>query len=339
MSQKISSHENIIIRYKNFLYNEINAFSSKFSGFSIKEIAVFSLIIFILNIFFLSNFSLSIDDEMYAVAPSSRWWISIGRWTVALLEKFIFKEPVIPYVPYFFFSICLAISYSLLIQSHKVNDNFIKYFSLPVLTAYPLWQLINGFDCMLPAISVGLLSVSFSSFLFSNNTFPTSIKKINFSFISMLIIQILCMAVAIGAYQAFILLYIAMCVGILLVNTLETKKSISDTVKGLAQIAIVSLFSLFVYFIIANLARYVTHTASSSYLSDFIDIQTITNAPIVFFESIFVEIFKYYAGNAGKFGTSFISSGIVIAFSFLTIIAQLWRKNLSGADRCPLCND
>lgn len=286
-----------------------------------KDFGVIAAIILFLNGFYLSNFSLSIDDELHALNHSYVQWISLGRWTLAALDRWVFPQPVLPVVPFLFFSLCLAASYLLLTLSHQIQQKYLRYFSLPVFILYPIWSFITGFDSTLPGISVGMLSVSLAGFLFSR-THRRSLSQKAAPFIVSILLQAGLLSLAIGAYQSFLLLFIAITSGILLINHLEKEETPRTLLFSLAQVAITCVLGLALYSAMNFMARWVTGIEQSPYLETYYVTRHIKEL-LHHFAS---EVAAFYSGNSSRFGASFYASGILVALSIFSVLKMTWKK-------------
>jgi hypothetical protein len=68
-----------------------------------KPLIIFIFLLHIItNIPNLSYFYISIDDEIFAFDNPYKAWISIDRWTSALVNIFLFTHPTIPFLPFLF---------------------------------------------------------------------------------------------------------------------------------------------------------------------------------------------------------------------------------------------
>jgi len=291
----------------------------------LRDFSVIIAMTLIFNVFYLSNFSISIDDEVHAIVPSYRHWLSIGRYTAAILDRFLFPQPVIPYTPYLFFSLCSALSYFFVIKAHNITKNYHKYFTLPVFVTYPLWQLITGFDSTLPAISVGLVSVTLAGLLFERTRYM-SVEKTFVPLLISMALQTVFIAIAIGAYQSFLLMYLTISFGIMLVKTIaDEKETLQIFFQSVVQISVVSVLSLFLYHFTGTFARWVANIPLSSYLNT-LYISSTSIRQLIF--SFFSYAYSYYSGDASKFGVNFPANEALMLLSALFITQHLWRKNV-----------
>ena len=309
------------VRSSIFAYDNI-------SSEDIREFFIVVAVVLALNLFYLANFSISIDDEIHAIMPSSVGWLSIGRWTTAIIEHFLFPRPVVPYSPYLFFSICLALSYSFLIRSHNLNNSNYKYLALPVFIVHPIWQFLTGFDATLPAIGVGLVLVTFSCLLFER-TRHMLVKKVYVPLFASVGLQSILLAAAIASYQSFLLMYLAVVFGILLIKVIDGEKETHSTlVQGFVQIAIVSVLGFLVYQYVGLFARWITNTSPSYYIERFyirLDLSSVSSI-IQFLSSYLNNMYLYYSGDASRFGVNFSAFAAVTVLSALFTFQRLWRE-------------
>ena len=83
-----------------------------------RELAILLAVGLVANLYFLSNFSPSIDDEFAALRGDPGVWLGQGRWTVYLIERFLFPQPAIPYAPYILLTVCQALAYVVVTRAH-----------------------------------------------------------------------------------------------------------------------------------------------------------------------------------------------------------------------------
>lgn len=294
--------------------------------FSIHEFVAFVVMALFLNLYPLSNFLLSIDDEFIAYDPYKKW-LTVGRWTAALIDRYVFPQPIIPYVPYAFFSICLALAYIFLIWAHNLPRDFRIYLAMLVFITYPIWQFIGSFDGILPAIGVGVVLVALSGLLLA----CTRKRWLGDAhFLTSIILQVVMVTVAIGAYQSFLLMYLGVGFGIVLTGMLRDRDPLGVVLRSAIQILAVVVVSTLLYYIIAELAQWLTNISASTYLDSFLYTQLLFSDPLRFLRSYFVsEAFAYYSGSISKFGVAFPASGIITLLSLLSVIVRIWHEDVS----------
>ncbi|MGZ9710570.1 glucosyltransferase domain-containing protein [Glaciimonas sp. GNP009] len=300
----------------------------KIKKFTLSELAILLSIGAVSNIYFLANFSFSIDDENGALrGGNSIIWIAQGRWTAFLIEKFLFPQSAIPYAPYIALIVCLAISYALIVRAHNYPVNWKTYGTYAIFCTFPTWWLISEFYANVPAASIGVLLVSISAYLSYLNSKADQLESTSTASINIFIIATL--ASAIGAYQSLILLYLTIIAGIGLIKTLRTDGN-SDVLKKqifnkIFRIFLITVSSLLLYFLINYIAQKLSNT-SSPYIDGFIKFDKLIQSPLSIFTTAFLELWQIYRGASSRFGADIPLTSILLIFSTLLIMYTGRRK-------------
>lgn len=297
-------------------------------GINTKEFGCLFAIGSIFYIYFLSTFSFSIDDEMAAVRLDPAAWISQGRWFVYLVERFVFPQSSIPFAPYIFLIVTLAISYSLILRLHNYKPNWKTYFTYPIFCAFPTWWFISEFYSNVPALAFGMLFVSFSAYLFLAKNTTADSGFLNKALKNIFIVLMLACAVA--AYQSLILFFITVIFGSLLIRTQDNAAS----TRQLAIYATITLFrgmllvllSIATYSAINVLAQKIV-VADSGYIGNFINIKAILDNPFEVARSVLSEMGYMYTGDASRFGVNIGLSALIIAAATFSIFFTPPRKS------------
>src|SRR5690606_32150836 len=97
----------------------------------------------ILGFFFwfysLSSYSISIDQEFAALQVNPTEWLRQGRWFVHFLTSYLLPQPVLPYFTTLVFCLCIALSYVLILLSHRLAVDWRALLVFPVFAAFPVW--------------------------------------------------------------------------------------------------------------------------------------------------------------------------------------------------------
>lgn len=288
---------------------------------NLKELGVLIAIGSLMYIYFLSTFSLSVDDEMASVRSEPAVWVSQGRWFTYLVEKFVFPQPAIPFAPYIFLVIALAFSYALMLRAHGYRSNWKTYFLYPTFCAFPTWWFIAEFASNVPALAVGVLFVSFSIYLFFSET-NGSVFFVKGSLPRNMTIVLL-LSFAIASYQSLLLVFICIVFGALLLRSLHgaeqagmTTKEVKETVS---RAALLSFVSLVLYFLINKAAQSLI-VGDSGYLGGFTDYGRLLEDPFLVFGLVFDEMLYMYTGDSLRYGDSIFLAGFVLLLSILVAI-------------------
>ncbi|MBY0376934.1 MAG: glucosyltransferase domain-containing protein, partial [Gammaproteobacteria bacterium] len=298
------------------------------TSFSLVQFAVLFAIAYVFYGYFLTHFSLSIDSEYGAFRATSAnaglGWIGQGRWLCYFLEKYLFTQPVVPYAPHFLFCCGIALSYLLILSAYKLQNRFLTYFTYPLFCAFPVWLFLLAFYANIVGAVTGMLLVSTAIFIFSlyKNTL-SQIGLIRTKCVFPFCIQALLLAMAIGTYQAFLLVYVVIGLGLILLHN-----PISSNRKELFSMILyfgsVVVFGLLLYFLINRFALWLV-PSNTAYIDGFMDWQGFFEHPLKVTRDVFEEAYSYYSGSTAKYGGSLSFTGILLIATSIIMFAH-WRK-------------
>lgn len=288
--------------------------------FSWRELFVLVLIGALANVYFLANYSPSIDDELAAVRSSSEIWIAQGRFTIYLIETLLFPQPSIPFSPYLFFAVMLALTQMLLVRAHGLKPNWRSYAAYCLFITYPTWWLIEEFSANVPATGVGFLLVAAALLLQAEKAVGTLGRFSRYDAGRLLAIGLL-LALSAGAYQSLLLLFACGTIGIALCRSLETAAPFLWR-RAFAQIfhgGICMTAGLVLYFALNKLALHLSGT-HPEYIANFINLTNL-KAPRWLVGSIALEAWSTYSGSAAIFGAA-MPAAIVALFCAAVAVAH-----------------
>ncbi|MGF6692086.1 hypothetical protein M2318_002155 [Metapseudomonas resinovorans] len=297
-------------------------------GLSLREISILSAIGAVFYIYFLSTFSLSIDDEAAAVRVDPAVWISQGRWFVYLVEKYVFPQSAIPFAPFILLVVSLAVSYSLVLRSHGISTNWKTYVTYCSFCAFPTWWLISEFYSNVPALAIGLLFVSYSLYLVFNWLGESSISGgASLSVGAAIVVMLSC---AVAAYQSLLLLFLCMVFGAILTRCLWSDSAAHPTFRycigRLSYTAALVTLALALYFATNTLAQNFI-VENSGYIDNFLNPTEILNDPNRVVYAISYEIQNIYSGSSSIFGYNISLTAYVMAMATLSIMTLSGRKS------------
>ena len=100
----------------------------KKEGLTFQELGILFAIGTIANIYFLSSFSFSIDDELAATRKDPLIWVAQGRWATYVLEKLIFPQPSVPFAPFLVLIACMRfVNRSILAGAHAFGRSHTSF--------------------------------------------------------------------------------------------------------------------------------------------------------------------------------------------------------------------
>jgi|GEM_PF-1313728 len=288
------------------------------------EFGSFALTVLVLNLYSLSSFSMSVDDEYAAFRTSPDVWIADGRWTTYLVERFVFPQPIMPYVPNFVFSLLIALAYMFLIRAHNLQKNWRVYITFPIFCAFPVWWFIAEFYSNLPSVGLGTLFVAISLFIFSRTGDDERGLYLSRMGLISLFLQAIFLAVAIGTYQSFIMFYIAAGTGVILLETINSNKAheLRAIVVNLLRLVIAAFLGLIFYSVFNTIAQYLIQAEGVAYISGFWQLEKLIKDPLHVAETVFLEMRAFYTGSSGKYGDVIWGIGILVIASIPLFLFQ-----------------
>jgi hypothetical protein len=304
------------------IINEIKRFFKE----NTRLIFLIGFILFITYGYFITNWSISIDNELHAFTGYDRShhfdlvkrWIQQGRFLIALLN-FLGNYQIIPYFNdslSILFLLASSIIWLLTLSKVKELDNSAKLIFALVYLVSPIYVFYLRFTTYNVDISIGLLFISLSIYYFTvfleSNLQNKLVYLISF-------VYLLC---AISIYQVFVVYYItALLFLILYKSTTEIRKCDFYAKPMLNQLGLGLLMlclTMLTYLIISKIIY--LFIPASSYTDNFIqwgthDFSTIYNGLVFYFKTVLlIQRFNYLILITG------ICSAI---FLFILIIKRL----------------
>lgn len=297
----------------------------KQESFQLREFAALAGMSIALNIHSIANFSISIDDEMAAFRVQPDIWLEEGRWTTYLMERFVFPQPVIPYAHNLMFALSIALAYMFLVRAHNLPRDWRMFLAFPVFGAFPTWWFITAFYANLPSVSLGVMLVTLAGFIFARTR--SAGRGIPWGWLGL---QVVLLTVAVGCYQSFLLMYLAVGVGLILLEYVfedALPNPMRSVWLSLAQLGAVSVLGFATYWAINSITQNLIVMRTSAYIDSFWNFKTLLEKPLlVLMVSFIAEIRAYYSGAVSKYGVSLFSVGLVVFFAWLAILASSWDK-------------
>lgn len=321
----------ILLRYLGKFQTEIvTIIKDEFNADTLNKL--FILILFSCGFWIVSltSYSISIDDEFSAFRQDQSVWISQGRWTIYLINRFIMSQPVIPFLPHLILCLSIVISYFLILRAHRLKLEWKSIYIFPVFMAFPTWYFIAEFYANLLAVSFGLILCSISLLIFSrliSRRWQSLDKKTFFMFFY---IQAVLLSISIGAYQSYLLAYISMGLGILVLKLKqEPRISLIIIYNHLFHLFFVT-FSSFILYQVISLLFQAGLKIETTYIDSFFNPQIIVNQPWEVIGSTFMEAIHIYAGSSDIYGVSICASGILLLLGLVSLNYTLhdWKQKV-----------
>ena len=223
------------------------------------------------------------------------------------------------------FALSIALAYMFLVRAHNLPRDWRMFLAFPVFGAFPTWWFITAFYANLPSVSLGVMLVTLAGFIFARTR--SAGRGIPWGWLGL---QVVLLTVAVGGYQSFLLMYLAVGVGLVLLEfVLEDTfpNQMRSVWWSLAQLGAVSVLGFATYWAINSITQNLIIMRSSLYIDSFWNLKTLLEEPLlVLMVSFIAEIRAYYSGAVSKYGISLFSVGLVVFFASLAILASSWDK-------------
>jgi len=211
----------------------------------------------------LSNFSLSIDEEIASfVAGNGTVWISQGRWGMALVQMFLPYSSAIPFISTLVF-ILTASAAGQILASNFTRSRGETFIFAGFFVTSPIWLHVVEFNTLAAGAGVGLLATALAARLIRSGRFVLAIGAG------------LCVGFAIGVYQALVIVYALSCIAVLFEGSHFWSSGTSTppiASKRLFGLVFVSMLVAFVfYFLIQRISLLLTHQ-HNQYIDSWIQI-------------------------------------------------------------------
>lgn len=290
--------------------------------FSWRELLLLILLGTLANAYFLTNYSPSIDDELAAVRTSSEIWIAQGRFTTYLVETLLFPQPSLPFSPYVFLAVVLALTQVLLVRAHGMTPGWRTYVAYCLFVTYPTWWLIEEFSANVPATGIGFLLVAAALLLqaeapvdasgrFARHFAPRESGRL-------LVIGLL-LALCAGAYQTLLLLFACGTIGVALCRSIEGTGPFPwrQTVARIFYGGVCLMAGAVLYVLLNKLALAISGTRPE-YVASFVNLDNL-NAPYWLVGSIALQAWAIYSGSAGLFGAAMPAAAVALACAAVAV--------------------
>jgi hypothetical protein len=280
----------------------------------------------IANIYFLSTFSPSIDDELAAVRSDADVWVSQGRYTIYLVERLLFPQPATPFAPYLFLVLCLAVAYMLLVRAHGYAVGWKTYAAFPLFVTFPTWWLISEFSANVPSTGLGFLAVVAAACLAHDARSADLFKRIGIR--RALGIAVL-LALAAGAYQSLLLVFLSMGAGITLTKCLRSRASNKplalQLVKEIAQLGL-CLVAAGILYVVLSKSTQLLLGAAPAYLDDNFVHPENWKAPLWLAAAITRHAWDIYSGSASVYGAPMPIAALATILASACVLLASRRK-------------
>ncbi len=277
---------------------------------------IYFLIGFVFHIFEIANFLISPDDEYSAFRVNPEAWVYDGRWFGFLIEKFIFDQPTMPFIPNIMSCILMAFTYIFLLKTHNIKSSWKTYIIYPIFSAFPTLWMINEFYGNMVIVAFGFFIASISILLFSD--IIQNITKANYSIFKIylnILIPSIFLSFAIASYQSFTMLGISAVFGILLFK-MYREEVVNIKIYSITSILYI-INSVVIYVVFNKIFKFI-YPSDYNYIGGFVRFFDINFLDVLIFVN--KSMVDVYSGSVEFFGVTLSSIGIIILLIFANIV-------------------
>jgi len=308
-------------------FNAANRKTLNLAQDDLRTLSHLFLIFFVLYAYEITNFNISIDDEILAHRSSSGF-VDLGRWLFPLIRESFWPQVVTPFGPYILFGLCIALGYLYLLRAFGIfRPVFFHYSAFAAFILFPTWPAQFEFNGNVIPLGVAILAISTSILLVSNPISKPFSQGLLHSIAPAILISI-----AAGAYQSTALIFPVIIAGIFLLQSLTPTltPSAANTRNALVITSIFLLGCLF-YIAIAALVMHIYGMPPSPYSRSFVNTQLLLSSPQDALPFMMHDLWSVYFAWWKPFGTApyiILTSILTGATIALYAARKSWRQLL-----------
>ena len=297
-------------------------------NFKLTEFGIFFAIAFVFHIFEISNFLISVDDEYSAFRTTPQAWVADGRWTAYFIEKFLFTQPTMPFVPNLVVCSLMALSYMVLLRAHDIVRDWRAYLVFPIFAAFPTLWFINEFYGNMVIVAFGFLATSISILVFSRSGHALKFSRRSV-FNRNLFTATFFLAIAIGAYQSFLTLFVSAAFGVYVLRQINSTQlqTTFGKLKYLFNTGIYTVYGLVAYMLLNALFKFI-FPSTHNYIDGFINLNV---SLIQVVTGMMKAAIKMYGGSPSIFGIPMLSLGLLVIVASLIHVYRNSQNRLASA--------
>ena len=280
------------------------------------DLAALFIIFVVFYYFKLSNFSLSIDDEMEAVRAADYAWILTGRWAGFIFDHFLVPQSILPYFPIFLLGVNLTLSYPLLLSAYGVKRlEPVHYLAFGFYAAFPTWGYLAAFATNIASASIGQTLVCIALHEYRRLLDLADIgdvRQSKFRFAWSWLLGAVTFACALGFYQSFFFSFVALGIGVqlIMVRTAPVPVGILARRAGLFVALVIS--GAIIYEILNYAFRIALNLHDTGYVDTFVNWQAFLQSPRSVITQTLHFIFQVYSGSPDVYGTTAFAIPVVV---------------------------
>lgn len=258
--------------------------------------------------FELFQYTESIDDEVFQLPTSFRFWAIQGRFTYGYVLGWLFRSLSVPFFALFFSQLCMLAAYILAFVDKKEVLGLLHYIAMPLFLSAPILFYGYAFNILTPIIGFGFL-LSIIAVLFFKQKKWWSI-----------LIGLLCGVLAIGCYQLFFTVIVLFLL-FQLVKILEESSSFKQFVVEALWHGMFALGCFCCYTGVVKFILYCNKWQMDSYITNMVSFTAPTGVLIKNGCKIMKNIWGIYSGSPEVFSERI---SLLLPLTILLVLLLLW---------------
>lgn len=244
--------------------------------------------VFVLLYFYeLSNFTLSIDEELAMYREDSRVWIAQGRWGIYLIERFLLPNPATPVVPLALLGALLAAAATQLFSLFNVDAVGLRILGFALIAGFPTTFMLAEFSTNVVPVGLAMLgAVLCAKWSRDHGAWPTTLLLI-------------VLASILSLYQSVLFLVVVLCLGLAL-QDIQYRDAVPRAVLWrLIRTGILLLAGIALYAAVNKMALAISGTRAA-YVQSYFDLYFPTREPDLVWDRIRFDVDRLYFGRWEK---------------------------------------
>lgn len=295
------------------------------------DVLILLLIFAVFHYFKLSTFLLSVDDEFEALRTNGYNWIMAGRWAAYVFLRFLVPQPILPFFPTFLFGLGMVLSYPLLLSCFGVRRlGPVHYLAFPLYAGFPTWIFLTSFTTASCWVGVAQLAVvvALDRYRRVADALALGLPRNHIAIGANAVLSVLALAVAMGFYQAFVVSFVVLGLGMLLVTHHGSAMSFRGTAQRVLTLGALTILGIALYAAIDAAFRRAFGLQNTHYIEGFLNLRALIESPLSVAGQTFHSFADVYAGRAAVYTIDTVSFPLII-LSGLGAIA-FWRSTSIG---------
>jgi hypothetical protein len=298
---------------------------------ALKALSILLALFAVFHVSELTNFTLSIDDELAAFRASPDMWVAHGRWAMYLFEKFVLPQPVVPFLPLALFGLFCSIGYLFFLRAigerHEGPSSFAFF---PLFSTFPTWAFMKAFQSDIPSCGIGVLLTCWAASLYRKEREQSGRMISGFSVVWHIVLIGFLGAIATACYQSFIL-FLAVALLASLISMHLSKRPARLLLRDSFVVLAILVTSIALYILIWKFLLVITN-AKVAHIQVYLHTELFFHQPKLVISNLFKQMADVYFGGSAAYGSKAHIFAVLIFLAAAGLVHRAHRiAGLRGA--------